>query len=49
MIPRLASETLRRLAKGFPIVALTGPRQSRKFKEVNNRSKPFDLFKSPIQ
>ncbi len=30
MIPRLADETLRRLAKGFPIVALTGPRQSGK-------------------
>ncbi|MEY4265366.1 MAG: hypothetical protein RL373_1934, partial [Pseudomonadota bacterium] len=30
MIPRLASETLCRLAKGFPIVALTGPRQSGK-------------------
>ena len=30
MIPRSASETLCRLAKGFPIVALTGPRQSGK-------------------
>jgi predicted AAA+ superfamily ATPase len=30
MIPRTASATLQRLARGFPIVALTGPRQSGK-------------------
>ena len=30
MIPRMASSTLQRLAKGFPIVAITGPRQSGK-------------------
>lgn len=30
MIPRTATSTLLRLAKGFPIVALTGPRQSGK-------------------
>ena len=30
MIPRIAAETLTRLAKGFPVVALTGPRQSGK-------------------
>lgn len=30
MIPRLATQSLLRLAKGFPIVALTGPRQSGK-------------------
>jgi predicted AAA+ superfamily ATPase len=30
MIPRIASTSLQRLAKGFPIVALTGPRQSGK-------------------
>lgn len=30
MIPRLASSTLTRLAKGFPVIALTGPRQSGK-------------------
>lgn len=30
MIPRLATSALQRLAKGFPIVALTGPRQSGK-------------------
>jgi uncharacterized protein len=30
MIPRVASETLKTLAKGYPIVAITGPRQSGK-------------------
>jgi predicted AAA+ superfamily ATPase len=30
MIPRKASSTLLRLSKGFPIVAITGPRQSGK-------------------
>jgi hypothetical protein len=30
MIPRKASETLMRLAKGFPILVITGPRQSGK-------------------
>jgi predicted AAA+ superfamily ATPase len=30
MIPRFAEATVRRLARGFPIVALTGPRQSGK-------------------
>jgi predicted AAA+ superfamily ATPase len=30
MIPRVATDTLQRLAKGFPIIALTGPRQSGK-------------------
>ncbi|MEY4506507.1 MAG: hypothetical protein RL297_1085 [Pseudomonadota bacterium] len=30
MIPRAATSTLKRLAKGFPVVALTGPRQSGK-------------------
>lgn len=30
MIPRHAEGTLRRLARGFPIVALVGPRQSGK-------------------
>jgi uncharacterized protein len=30
MIPRQATITLQRLAKGFPIVAITGPRQSGK-------------------
>jgi hypothetical protein len=30
MIPRTAALTLQRLAKGFPIIALTGPRQSGK-------------------
>ena len=30
MIPRIASSTIERLARGFPVVALTGPRQSGK-------------------
>lgn len=30
MIPRTAALTLQRLANGFPIIALTGPRQSGK-------------------
>lgn len=30
MIPRTATTTLQRLSKGFPIIALTGPRQSGK-------------------
>lgn len=30
MIPRAAAPTLERLARGFPVVALTGPRQSGK-------------------
>lgn len=30
MIPRDAADTLKRLAQGFPIIALTGPRQSGK-------------------
>ena len=30
MLPRTASDTLKRLARGFPILALTGPRQSGK-------------------
>lgn len=30
MIPRNATATAQRLAKGFPIVAVTGPRQSGK-------------------
>ena len=30
MIPRQAVDTLKRLAKGFPVLAITGPRQSGK-------------------
>ena len=30
MIPRLAEKTLRRYAKGFPVICITGPRQSGK-------------------
>ncbi len=34
MIPRQAASTLQRLAKGFPILAVTGPRQSTLCKAV---------------
>lgn len=30
MIPRTAADTLQRLSRGFPVIALTGPRQSEK-------------------
>jgi predicted AAA+ superfamily ATPase len=30
MVPRLAEKTLRRFAKGFPVICITGPRQSGK-------------------
>ena len=30
MIPRAAENTLRQLAKGYPVLAITGPRQSGK-------------------
>ena len=30
MVPRLAEKTLRRYAKGFPVICITGPRQSGK-------------------
>ena len=30
MIPRTAADTLRTMARGFPVLALTGPRQSGK-------------------
>ena len=30
MIPRTAAATVQRLAKGFPVIAVTGPRQSDK-------------------
>ncbi len=50
MIPRKASDTLERLAKGFPIIALTGPRQSGKTtlaKAVFGQDKPYVSLKSP--
>ena len=30
MIPRIAAATLKRLEKGFPVICITGPRQSGK-------------------
>ena len=30
MIPRASENTLRQLAKGYPVLAVTGPRQSGK-------------------
>jgi len=30
MIPRVAEESLRRYARGFPLICITGPRQSGK-------------------
>lgn len=49
MIPRQSTETLLRLARGFPIVAITGPRQSGKTtlaKWVFN-NKPYVSLENP--
>jgi predicted AAA+ superfamily ATPase len=49
MIPRYAAKTLVRLAQGFPIVAITGPRQSGKTtlsKAVFN-DKPYITLENP--
>ncbi|OGT72560.1 MAG: AAA family ATPase [Gammaproteobacteria bacterium RIFCSPLOWO2_02_FULL_57_10] len=50
MIPRKASDTLKRLAKGFPVIALTGPRQSGKTtlaKAVFGQDKPYVSLENP--
>ena len=49
MIPRLATSTLQRLAKGFPLVALTGPRQSGKttLARVSFPDKPYVSLENP--
>lgn len=50
MIPRNASSTLKRLAKGFPVIALTGPRQSGKTtlaKAVFGHDKPYVSLENP--
>jgi len=49
MIPRSASSTLKRLAKGFPVVALTGPRQSGKTTLAKSvfRDKPYVSLENP--
>jgi len=49
MIPRTAEKTLLRLAKGFPVVALTGPRQSGKTTLARQTfpSKPYLSLEDP--
>ncbi|NDP38776.1 MAG: ATP-binding protein [Rhodoferax sp.] len=49
MIPRLASATLERLAKGFPVVALAGPRQSGKTTLARTlfANKPYVSLENP--
>ena len=49
MIPRIAAETLSRLAKGFPVVALTGPRQSGKTTLAKwvFKDKPYVTLENP--
>ncbi len=49
MIPRTAQKTLLRLAKGFPIVAITGPRQSGKttLAKLTFPEKPYLSLEDP--
>jgi predicted AAA+ superfamily ATPase len=50
MIPRAASDTLQRLARGFPVLALTGPRQSGKTtlaKALFGQHKPYVSLENP--
>ena len=49
MIPRDATQTLIRLAKGFPIVALTGPRQAGKttLAKAVFKDKPYISLENP--
>lgn len=49
MIPRDAAHTLTRLAKGFPVIAITGPRQAGKTTLARNlfRDKPYISLENP--
>jgi predicted AAA+ superfamily ATPase len=49
MIPRDAAQTLTRLAKGFPVIAITGPRQAGKTTLARNlfKDKPYISLENP--
>ena len=49
MIPRDAARTLTRLAKGFPVIAITGPRQAGKTTLARNlfKDKPYISLENP--
>lgn len=49
MIPRDAAITLTRLARGFPVVAITGPRQSGKttLAKAIFKDKPYITLENP--
>lgn len=51
MIPRFLAATIKRLAKGFPVLVLTGPRQSGKTTLVRNifSDKPYVSLENPDQ
>ena len=51
IIPRLATSTVQRLAKGFPVVAITGPRQSGKTTLTRQLfpTKPYVSLENPEQ
>ena len=51
MIPRTLAETLRRLAQSFPVVAITGPRQSGKttLARAVFPDKPYASLEDPIE
>lgn len=51
IIPRLATSTVQRLAKGFPVVAITGPRQSGKTTLTRQLfpAKPYVSLENPEQ
>jgi len=51
IIPRLAAGTVQRLAKGFPVVAITGPRQSGKTTLTRQLfpGKPYVSLENPEQ